>query len=113
MVTTSRDNVDKQTKWMVTSDAGVTIHWYPVHYSNDMGFFSRMRAFVTFSVLGLFRLISLRPNLCFATSTPLTVAIPAILGRLLVQVPYLFEVRDLWPKVPIAMGVIRHPILKL
>lgn len=112
VVTTSRDNVDKQTKWTVTSDAGVTIHWYPVHYSNDMGFFSRMRAFVTFSVLGLLRLISLRPNLCFATSTPLTVAIPAILGRLLAQVPYVFEVRDLWPKVPIAMGVIRHPILK-
>ena len=112
VVTTSRDKVDKQAKWTVTTDAGVTIHWYPVHYSNDMGFFSRMRAFVSFSILSLFRLISLKPNLCFATSTPLTIAIPAILGRLLARVPYVFEVRDLWPKVPIAMGVIRNPIVK-
>ena len=51
VVTTSRDKVDKQAKWIVTSDAGVTIHWYPVHYSNDMGFYSRMRAFVSFSIL--------------------------------------------------------------
>ena len=113
VVTTSRDKVDKQAKWTVTTDAGVTIHWYPVHYSNDMGFYSRLRAFFSFSILSLFRLISLKPNLCYATSTPLTIAIPAILGRLLARVPYVFEVRDLWPKVPIAMGMIRNPIVKV
>jgi hypothetical protein len=43
---------------------------------------------------------------------PLTITIPAILGRLLARVPYVFEVRDLWSKVPIAMGVIRNPIVK-
>ncbi len=112
VVTTHRDKANKEAKWKITSDAGVTIHWYPVHYSNDMGFFTRMRAFLSFSLLSSYKLISLKPNLCFATSTPLTIAIPAILGRFFARVPYVFEVRDLWPDVPIAMGVIRNPILK-
>lgn len=112
VVTTKRDKVGVRAKWEVTRQSGVTIHWYPVPYDNAMGFLNRMSAFFRFAILGFFRLISLRPDVCFATSTPLTVAIPAILGRLFGRVPYVFEVRDLWPEVPIAMGVIRHPILK-
>ncbi len=112
VVTTSRNKAYKEAKWKITNDAGVTIHWYPVHYNNNMGFLNRVRAFLNFSLLSTFKLISLKPNLCFATSTPLTIAIPAILGRFLARVPYVFEVRDLWPEVPIAMGVIRNPIVK-
>ena len=113
VVTTNRDKANKEAKWKITNDAGVTIHWYPVHYSNDMKFFARMRAFLSFSLLSSFKLMSLKPNLCFATSTPLTIAIPAILGHFFARVPYVFEVRDLWPDVPIAMGVIRNPIVKV
>lgn len=113
VVTTSRDKPGKKERWKVTRNAGVIVHWVPVHYNNNMKFFSRMKAFISFSILAFFRLILLKPNLCFATSTPLTIAIPAILGRLFMRVPYIFEVRDLWPKVPIALGIIRQPILKV
>jgi len=47
----------------------------------------------------------------FATSTPLTIAIPALLVSFWKRIPFVFEVRDMWPDVPIAIGAIRNPIL--
>lgn len=81
-------------------------------YSNYMGFVRRVVSFFLFvlhsSLIGL----SLpRPDLVLATSTPLTVAVPALLMKKLKRVPYVFEVRDLWPEAPIQIGAIRSPLL--
>jgi glycosyltransferase involved in cell wall biosynthesis len=54
----------------------------------------------------------LRGDAVYATSTPLTIAIPAIGGTLLAHTPFVFEVRDLWPDVPIAMGYLRNPVAR-
>ena len=51
-------------------------------------------------------------DLVFATSTPLTVGIPGMKGAKHLMVPFVFEVRDLWPELPIAMGVVKNPLLK-
>jgi glycosyltransferase involved in cell wall biosynthesis len=48
-----------------------------------------------------------RPDVVFASSTPLTVAIPGIFAKTVHRCPMVFEVRDLWPDVPIALGVLR------
>jgi glycosyltransferase involved in cell wall biosynthesis len=50
-----------------------------------------------------------RADLVYATSTPLSVALPALAARCARGRPYVFEVRDLWPELPVAMGVIRNP----
>ena len=47
----------------------------------------------------------------FATTTPLTAGIPGIFARWLRGKPFVFEVRDLWPELPRAMGVIRNPLV--
>jgi glycosyltransferase involved in cell wall biosynthesis len=39
-------------------------------------------------------------------------ALPALVGRGLRGTPYVLEVRDLWPDFPIAMGVVRNPLVK-
>jgi glycosyltransferase involved in cell wall biosynthesis len=93
----------------VTDEDGVTVHWLPVPYGNEMGTGRRLGAFLDFArrAGGLAR--RLDPDLLFASSTPLTIALPAlqaIAGR---PVPLVFEVRDLWPDVPIAMGALRQP----
>jgi glycosyltransferase involved in cell wall biosynthesis len=51
-------------------------------------------------------------DVVFATSTPLTIAIPGVYAKRKLKVPLVFEVRDLWPELPIVMGAIRSPILK-
>ncbi len=44
-------------------------------------------------------------DLVIASSTPLTVALPALLARRLRGTPFLFEIRDPWPELPRAMGL--------
>lgn len=39
----------------------------------------------------------------------MTIAIPAVLGSRKQKIPMVFEVRDLWPEVPIAMGILKKP----
>ena len=41
----------------------------------------------------------------------MTVALPAIAAKWIRGIPFIFEVRDLWPELPIAMGLIKNPIL--
>ncbi|TNZ30784.1 glycosyltransferase WbuB, partial [Vibrio parahaemolyticus] len=44
-------------------------------------------------------------------STPLTIAIPGILYSKIKRVPMVFEVRDLWPELPIAIGALKNPVV--
>jgi glycosyltransferase involved in cell wall biosynthesis len=51
-----------------------------------------------------------RPDVVFATSPPLTMALPAIVAARRWRAPLVFEVRDLWPEAPIQMGALRAPL---
>ncbi len=51
-------------------------------------------------------------DVLFATSTPLTAGIPGIVMRIMKPGKrFVFEVRDLWPELPKAMGVVTNPFL--
>lgn len=90
---------------------GVRVIRLGVPYDNGMSFWERMRSFARFMV-GASRLTVGREfDVIFASSTPLTVAIPALVGSLLRRVPYVFEVRDVWPEVPIELGILTNPVL--
>ncbi len=115
MVTTDQrldPETDKQPKWRVTSEAGITVHWTAVPYDNTQSYPDRVRAFLTFAWRAARKAIELRGDVIFATSTPLTIAIPALLARWRTRKPLVFEVRDLWPAVPIAVGALRNPLSK-
>jgi glycosyltransferase involved in cell wall biosynthesis len=101
----------RSAKWSTTIEEGVHVHWTPVPYDNRFGFVRRLHAFAAFAWRAAWKAASVRGELVFATSTPLTIAIPAILAARRLRVPMVFEVRDLWPEVPIAMGEIRNPLL--
>jgi glycosyltransferase involved in cell wall biosynthesis len=53
-----------------------------------------------------------RPDVIYATSPPLTMALPALLAAWRWRAPLVFEVRDLWPEAPIQMGALRNPLLR-
>jgi glycosyltransferase involved in cell wall biosynthesis len=91
---------------------GIHIRYLKTPYSNYMPFKKRLYSFIDFSLratLSGFRIK--KYDLIFATSTPLTVAIPGIVLSFFRRVPMVFEVRDLWPEVPIQMGVIKNQII--
>lgn len=110
-VVTSRQQSERQSAgWTVQAVQGFHVHWYTVPYSNRMGFRRRLVAFAQFAFAATRRVLALDADLIFASSTPLTIAIPAVIGSKRHRVPMVFEVRDLWPEVPIAMGVLRGPV---
>lgn len=80
-------------------------------YANQMNFVQRVRAFGRFARRATKLVGTLDADLVFATSTPLTVGIPGMKGARKLGVPFVFEVRDLWPEIPIAMGIVRNPLL--
>jgi glycosyltransferase involved in cell wall biosynthesis len=53
-----------------------------------------------------------RPDVVYATSPPLTMALPALAASVLRRAPLVWEVRDLWPEAPIQMGALRNPLLR-
>jgi len=93
---------------------GLKVHYLPVQYGNELGFFRRIVAFLKFVILCK---KYIRKNHKFdkiiATSTPLTVGFIAQWALKKFNIPYIFEVRDLWPEAPIQMGAIRNPLLKI
>lgn len=96
--------------WFTTEVAGMHVHWLPVHYSNHMTYQARLGAFFKFALKASAYVKRLKADIVLATSTPLTIALPGTLGARHLRVPMVFEVRDLWPELPIAMGAIRDPI---
>ncbi len=70
-----------------------------VSHANSMGRIRRIWAFMWFAFLATIAVMLVKkPDLIFATSTPLTVAIPGVIGAKFKRKPFVFEVRDLWPE---------------
>jgi glycosyltransferase involved in cell wall biosynthesis len=98
--------------WRHTNDDGIDVHWFSIPYSNNMSYARRIRAFAEFMVVAAAKAARLKADLVFATSTPLTVAVPGVIAAKLRRKPFVFEVRDLWPEVPIKMGALRNPVAR-
>jgi glycosyltransferase involved in cell wall biosynthesis len=93
---------------------GIKVVEFELEYSNSDSFLWRTFIFLRFSWQGIKIVLKENYDILFATSTPLTAGIPGIFAKLLRGKPFIFEVRDLWPELPKAMGVITNPfILKL
>lgn len=90
---------------------GIDVIEIAVPYSNNNSLAQRTASFLRFAFLT--SVIGLRGNydLVFATTTPLTVGIPGILAKWLRGRTFVFEVRDLWPELPRAMGLITNPMV--
>jgi len=109
---TSWPQADGRSDWFTTEESGIRVHWLPVPYANSMRYAERMKAFFRFAMRSAARAASIDADLVFATSTPLTIALPAVHAARRQRVPMVFEVRDLWPELPIAMGALRNPFAK-
>ena len=92
-------------------EEGVHVWWLPVKYSNNMNFIQRIYSFIVYCIYAYIIGRKLNYELVLASSTPLTVAIPGILLSKIRKVPFILEVRDLWPAIPIELRIIRNVLL--
>ncbi|MBC1501866.1 glycosyltransferase family 4 protein [Listeria weihenstephanensis] len=91
---------------------GLTVHTIRNSYNNGFSKWRRILAFLQFMFFAcLFRMKTRDYDIIFATSTPLTIGIPAMFLSWKSKKPYVFEVRDLWPEAPYQLGFIRNRFL--
>ncbi|MHC4820327.1 MAG: glycosyltransferase family 4 protein [Planctomycetota bacterium] len=107
------ESLDARGKGVVEEELdGFRLVKIPVFYSQHQSFAQRVASFLKFARRAG-RVAERYPaDLCYASSTPLTVSLPARRLRKRKGVPYVFEVRDLWPDLPVEMGILRNPVLK-
>ena len=90
---------------------GIDVIELELKYSNYQGFLKRSLVFLKFALKSVDIALRERCDLIFATSTPLTAGIPGIISKCFQRKTFVFEVRDLWPELPKAMGVIKNPVV--
>ena len=90
---------------------GIEIIEIDAAYSNSDGFVKRTLIFAKFAILSIFFALKKEYDVVFATTTPLTAAIPGIVAKWMRRKHFVFEVRDLWPELPREMGVITNPVI--
>lgn len=90
---------------------GIDVVELDLPYSNHAGLLERTQVFLAYSWKSLRLALRSDADLIFATTTPLTAGIPGLIARWVRGTPFVFEVRDLWPELPRAMGVVRNPVV--
>jgi glycosyltransferase involved in cell wall biosynthesis len=90
---------------------GIDVVEFDLAYSNHDGLLKRSWTFIKFALRSVMLALREPYDLVFATTTPLTAGIPGIVARWLRGKTFVFEVRDLWPELPRATGVIRNPVV--
>ncbi|MEO3471372.1 glycosyltransferase family 4 protein [Roseomonas sp. CAU 1739] len=91
--------------------AGLDIVEFDIACGNAMGLAARATAFLRYAAATTRLAVARRFDLVVASSTPLTVALPALAARSLRGTPFVFEIRDPWPELPHAMGGVPGPVL--
>lgn len=91
----------------------VEVRYLKVPYRNDFGFLKRTGAFLLFVWKAKKEIKTLpKADLAYVVTTPLSTGLIALHLKKNHQIPYIFEVGDLWPEAPVQMGVLRNPFLK-
>ena len=101
---------DARRNWWRGPVDGIDVVTLPLAYSNRAGLGRRTWLFLRFAWRSALLAWREDYDLLFATSTPLTAGIPGVAMKLLGRgKPFVFEVRDLWPELPRALGM-KNPL---
>lgn len=90
---------------------GIKLVELDVPMQQSLSIVKRSVIFLKFIFLSIRLIFSEKYDLLFATSTPLTIAIPGIVMKWFYpKRKFVFEVRDLWPELPKEMGAVKNKL---
>lgn len=89
---------------------GIRVHRLPMYLAPNEGSGRRIASFVSFmfSVLWHARRVGPRPDIVAATSPQFFCAVGGYLLARRLRVPFMLEIRDLWPESIVAVGAMRR-----
>ena len=99
----------KKNVWRGNID-GIDVIQISLPYSNNDSVAKRTVIFLKFAWRAMGYALKENYDLLFATSTPLTDGLPGIAAKWFRRKKFVFEVRDLWPELPKALGM-KNPFL--
>lgn len=110
VITSDTTNNKRLERWQKFEREGIQFYVLNCPYNNSMGFAQRIMSFVKFLWFASLKSLKVKSDMVLATSTPLTIAVPALVKKMIAKTPYIFEVRDVWPDVPIKMGFVKNKL---
>ncbi len=91
---------------------GINVVVVGTKYSNKQSYLCRVTSFLSFCLLSIYAGLRTKGvDVIYASSKPLTVGIPAMVIKWVKHIPFVFEVRDQWPEIPIELGIITNGFL--
>lgn len=84
---------------------GIDVIQISLPYSNSDGLLKRSMTFIRYALKSIHYAMHEDYDIAYSTTTPLTAGIPCIWAKWFRGKQYVFEVRDLWPELPKALGM--------
>lgn len=112
VTSTSDKSFEDEKGWKVITKEGFEVHYIYLPYSNNFSYLKRIWVFFKFMIAASKKLLSINADMVLATSTPLTIGIPALVKKMLQKTPFIFEARDVWPETVIAVGAINNRLVQ-
>lgn len=91
---------------------GIKLIIINIKTSNKNSFLKRLLGFIGYSLISSYYALSQKFDVVISSSPPISVGIPGLLAKLFRSKKLVFEVRDLWPEAPIALGFLNNRYLK-
>src|SRR5690554_2563735 len=117
ITSTSDEKYKTSSRWHVERRDGLEIHRLFLSYGgharvNDLPYLKRSIVFFKYLWYSSFHLLKIKADFVIATSTPLTIGVPALVKKWFGKTPFIFEVRDVWPEAVIAIGAIKNKLIQ-
>ena len=91
---------------------GIKVKVLNIKIDNKQPIVKRIFSFILYSFISSWYAFTLKADIVIASSGPITVGIPGLISKIFSKKKLVYEVRDLWPEVPIEVGVIKNVFLK-
>jgi hypothetical protein len=84
---------------------GIDVVWLRIPYEQRFTTRKRLLSYGAYALAASAAALRLgRPDVVYASSIPLTSGVPGAFAARLRGVPFVFELQDLWPEIPAALG---------
>ena len=88
---------------------GIDVIWARIPYAQSFSKWKRILSYTGYTLAATAATIRLpRPDVVYASSTPLTVGLNGLAVAKARRLPFVFEIQDVWPDVPIALGFLTN-----